>query len=390
MNIAIIVGAGVGKRMQSKINKIFHILDEKPVIYYAIKTYQDCNFIDKIVIVTKKEDMHDIEKLKEKEGFNKIDMILEGGEKRQDSVNNGLLALHGSKAQDIVIIHNAVNPFVNKKTIADAINAAIKYDAAAVGHRAKDTVKEVDEKDFVVNTLDRRKLVQMQTPQAIKYGLAVRAYKKAYEDDFYGTDDVGLVEHLGKKVKIVESNAENIKITYPIDLSVARNLRRNSRIGFGMDSHRFVNPEAENGDKKLVLGGHVVENELGFEANSDGDIILHSLFNALSQAVGGRGLSHYADDMLEKQGIKDSKEYLKVALKLVADAEYKLNNVGIMLEGKKPRILPIEDDVKKSVALLCGIDVGMVGITATSGEDLSVFGKGKGMQCFSAITLVKK
>ena len=390
MNIALIVGAGVGKRMQSKINKIFHILDDKPIIYYSIKTYHDCDFIDKIVIVTKKENIPEMEKLKEKEGFNKVELILEGGEKRQDSVNNGLLALHGSKASDIIIMHNAVNPFVNKKTIAEVINAAIKYEAAAAGHKARDTIKEVDEKDFVVQTLDRRKLVQMQTPQAIKYGLAARAYRKAYEDNFYGTDDVSVVEHFGKRVKIVETNPENIKITYPIDLSLARNLRRGSRIGFGMDSHRFVNPEAENGDKKLVLGGFLVENEIGFEANSDGDIILHSLFNALSQGVGGRGLSHYADEMLEKQGIKDSKEYLGVALKLVDDAEYKLNNIGIMLEGKKPRILPIEDEIKKSIASLCNIDADKIGITATSGEDLTVFGKGKGMQCFTAVTLVKK
>ena len=118
--------------------------------------------------------------------------------------------------------------------------------------------------------------------------------------------------------------------------------------------------------------------------------MLFSAVAASSQAVGGRSISHYADEMCEKQGIKDSKEYLKVALKLVSDAEYKISNIGIMIEGKRPKILPIEDDMKKTIASLCGINEDKVGITATSGEDLTTFGRGEGMQCFSVVTLVKK
>ncbi len=389
MNIAIIIGAGIGRRMGDGVNKILRLLDDKPVIYYSIKAYHACDFIDKIIIITGKDNLHQIEKLKEEHDFTKIGMILEGGEKRQDSVNNGLLNLHGSKADDIIIIHNAVNPFVTKKTIASVINAAVKYEAAAVAIKSRDTIKEVDEKGFVEQTLERKKLWQMQTPQAIRYGTAVRAFKKAYEEEFYGTDDVSLVERMGKKVKIVESNPENVKLTWPIDLTIARNLKSSARIGFGQDSHRFVKEESDDKDKPLVLAGVLIENERGLDANSDGDVILHALFNALSQSVGGRSLGHYADKMVE-HGIKDSKEYLKEAVKLVTDRGYNVNNVGIMFEAKKPNISDYEEKIKYTIASLCNIDKEKIGITATSGEELSSWGRGLGIQCFAVVTVVKK
>ena len=154
----------------------------------------------------------------------------------------------------------------------------------------------------------------MQTPQAIRYGLAVRAFKKAYEEEFYGTDDVSLVERFGKKVKIIETNPENIKITYPIDLTIARNITKNSRIGFGQDSHRFVGEESDQKDKPLILGSILIENELGLDSNSDGDFILHALFNALSQAVGwlkqaledGPIASRDIHKMAKENGISDA------------------------------------------------------------------------------------
>jgi 2-C-methyl-D-erythritol 4-phosphate cytidylyltransferase/2-C-methyl-D-erythritol 2,4-cyclodiphosphate synthase len=389
MNIAIIVGAGIGKRMGNGMNKIFRLLDDKPVIYYSIKVYHDCDFINHIMVITGKDNVHEIEKLKQEHNFDKIDKILEGGDKRQDSVNNGLLNLQGCKADDIVIIHNAVNPFVTKKTIASVINTAMKYDAAAVGMKARDTIKEVDDKSFVIKTLERKKLWQMETPQAIRYGTAVKAFKKAFEEEFYGTDDVSLVERIGKKVKIVESNPENIKLTWPIDLTIARNLSKNARIGFGQDSHRFIKDESEEKDKPLILGGLRIENERGLEANSDGDVILHALINALSQSIGGKSISYYADPMLE-EGVKDSKEYLRKVLKLLNESEYSINNIGIMVEGKKPRITGIEDKLKESIASLCGVGKEKIGITATSGEDLSAWGQGLGLQCFSVVTVVRK
>jgi len=157
------------------------------------------------------------------------------------------------------------------------------------------------------------------------------------------------------------------------------------RVGIGQDSHAFV----KKGSKKLILGGIEIPDEKGIEANSDGDVILHSLFNALSQAVGEKSLGFYAEPMFKK-GITDSREFLKTAKKLVNDKGYKVNNIGIMFEGKKPRIDNYVDNMKKTIAKLLEIKEEQIGITATSGENLTSFGKGKGIQVFSIVSLIKK
>ncbi len=158
------------------------------------------------------------------------------------------------------------------------------------------------------------------------------------------------------------------------------------RVGFGTDSHTFD----RTGSKPLVLGGVRIGDSGGLEANSDGDVILHALFNALSQACGGESLGCYADPMC-RGGITDSREYLKIPLEMVADMGYRIHNIGIMVEAKLPRLSM--DDIgrmKRSVARLTGVTEKDVGITLTSGEGLTAFGRGEGMLAQAVVSLVVK
>ena len=157
------------------------------------------------------------------------------------------------------------------------------------------------------------------------------------------------------------------------------------RVGFGTDSHRFD----EENEKPLILGGVRISDTGGLKANSDGDVILHSLFNAVSQACGGHSLGYYADPLF-KRGIVDSKEYLKVAVEMVKEIGYKINNVGIMVEAKNPRI-PINTvkKMKEVIASLLDITVEDIGITFTSGEGLTSFGRGEGILAQSIVSLSK-
>ena len=158
------------------------------------------------------------------------------------------------------------------------------------------------------------------------------------------------------------------------------------KIGLGQDTHRF-DPKSK---KPLVLGGVKIPKETPMKANSDGDVILHSLFNALSSAVGKESIGKYADPMCLEQKITDSKEYIKVALNLVKKAGYKANNVSIAVEAKKPRITwEQQDEMKKVISKLLRIKPNSVGITFTSGEKLTPFGQGKGIQVFSIVSLKK-
>ena len=231
MNIALIVAAGKGERMQRGKNKVLLKLDQYSVIYHTLRAFERHRSIAKIIIVTAQRDVKAMEKIVDQYKFGKVEAIVMGGKKRQDSVYNGLKCLRaaGTDKSDLVLIHNGGNPLVSNKDITDSIREAGKHGAAVCAQPVKDTIKKVSARGVVQKTLDRSELWAMQTPQTIRFGLALEAFAKADRDGFYGTDDVSLVERLGRRVKVVPCSAENIKITYPSDLDFARSVLKNKR-----------------------------------------------------------------------------------------------------------------------------------------------------------------
>ncbi len=156
------------------------------------------------------------------------------------------------------------------------------------------------------------------------------------------------------------------------------------RVGFGQDSHRFSSDE----NRRLFLGGLEIPNEKGLEGNSDADVIIHALCNALMQAVGNDSFSTYADSMCQK-GITDSQEYLKVALGHIQEKGYVINNIGLSIEARQPKILPITNEIKENLANILGIEKSVIGINATTGEEMTSFGRGEGIQAFAIVSLKK-
>jgi len=220
----------MGKRMNAGKNKVFLSLGKRPVIFYTIDAFEKNPDIKKIILVTKEGEIVDFQKLSEKYNFKKIKAIIAGGKERQDSAYNALKYLEkemSKKNKTVAIFHNGANPFITKQEISRCIGEAKKHGACAVAHPTKDTVKEVSEKGLVIRTLERKKLWNMQTPQAIQFNLAIKAFSKASRDNFLGTDDVSLVERLGGKVKIIEGSSNNFKITTPIDIKLAKIIIRN-------------------------------------------------------------------------------------------------------------------------------------------------------------------
>lgn len=156
------------------------------------------------------------------------------------------------------------------------------------------------------------------------------------------------------------------------------------KVGFGQDSHRF----SKDPKRRLVLGGIEISEEAGLAGNSDGDAVIHALCRALEQAIGGESFSMYADKMHE-QGISDSREYLKIAISHVKEKGYMVSNVGISLECQRPKIIPIARKMKNCLAKILKIEENQIGISATSGEDLTSFGRGEGVQVFAIASLIK-
>lgn len=382
MNIAIIVAGGKGKRMGKRINKLFLLLNKEPIIFHTLKKFQDNKNINEIILVVNPDDKNKFGSIVKKNNFKKVKKVVDGGLERQDSVYNGIKSVSKASDDDIIIVHNAANPFVDEAAINDVIKAAKKYGASVVGFPAKDTIKVVED-GFAKKTIDRNALWQIQTPQAMKHFLAKKAFEIAYKDKFYGTDDASLVERIGGLVKVVYCQRENIKITDSYDLIYLNKLINASRVGLGQDSHKFANKK-----KPLIIGSVKISENNGFEANSDGDVLLHALFNALSTAIGMKSLGFYADEMCKK-GITDSRKYIEFILEKIKEKGYKIGNLAIMLEGKKPRLDEHVDEIKSALEKILKMKKEDIGIAATSGEELTEFGRGKGMQCFVAVSLKK-
>ncbi|WP_195971801.1 2-C-methyl-D-erythritol 4-phosphate cytidylyltransferase [Clostridium thermobutyricum] len=221
MNSAIILAGGRGKRMNSKVSKQYIDINGKPILYYTIKKFMDCDSIDNIVVVVPKDEIEYFEKEIVIKYDLKVDLIVAGGTERQDSVFNGLKAI---KNTDIVLIHDGARPFLSKELIEKGIEFVKIHKSVAPGVMPKDTIKVKDENSFSKETLNRSSLVAVQTPQIFDYNLIFECHKKVKEDKAIVTDDTSVAELYGNKVFLYEGEYTNIKITTPEDLVLARYL----------------------------------------------------------------------------------------------------------------------------------------------------------------------
>ena len=224
MNGVVIVAAGTGSRMNMGINKQFIKLEGKEIIAYTIEKFYNNSNIEDIVVVVKEDEFEFFkEEILDKYNFKNI-KIAYGGKERQDSVYNGLKLL--DEKCDVVLIHDGARPFVSDKIIDKSIEEAKEHKAIVVGVPVKDTIKVIDNDKNIVDTPNRNVLWAVQTPQTFDYNILIDAYKDAFKNKFYGTDDAMLVERIGYKVKMLEGSYNNIKITTQEDLSVGSQILR--------------------------------------------------------------------------------------------------------------------------------------------------------------------
>ena len=215
---AVIVAAGTASRMGG-IDKVMAPLQGEPMLKRTVRTFQQTDAIREIVIVTR-EDL--LERVSAMCGeFSKVTAVVVGGKDRPESVNNGLNAL--SKKVKLAAIQDGARPLITWQVIDRVVRAANSYGAAAPGVPVKDTVKEV-QGGVVMSTPDRSRLQAVQTPQVFDFDLLRGALKKAAQDGAAITDDCSAVERMGFKVKIVEGDERNIKITTPVDIKIAEAL----------------------------------------------------------------------------------------------------------------------------------------------------------------------
>ncbi|MFH1534270.1 MAG: 2-C-methyl-D-erythritol 2,4-cyclodiphosphate synthase [Nitrospirota bacterium] len=388
MNHVIILAAGQGQRMSTRTDKMLLPVNGKPILYYSIMAFNDHPEIDTITVVANKINKFEIEKTIKIYKFSKIKRVTIGGLTRQNSVEKGLKELEKSaKPSDIILVHNGANPLPSHDEISKSIEVAAMHGACIVGHYITSTVKEIDDQ-HIIKTHDRDKLFAAETPQSSTYKIMKKAVDHTVKNKLEVTDEAMMFEAIGQKTKYIKADENNFKITSQADYlklkTILGEMPEDFRTGIGQDSHMF-----EEKKKGLVLAGLEFPDEPKLEANSDGDVILHAIFNALSQSIGEMSLGFYADDAYEK-GIKDSKKYLEIVLKKIKKEGFKVNSLGLMIEAAKPKIDPLVSKMKKSLAGILDLNTRRIGITATSGEKCTIFGEGLGIQCFAIASIVKE
>lgn len=372
MNIAILLASGKSHRAGR--DKLLTQINGKELWQHSFETFANHKGIDKIILM--------VPKGKEKYFSSKIGLtkikevdVVAGGDTRMQSFINGINFLKKNgisfDAKDIILDHNAANPFVTASEISEVIKAAKIHGGAATSSKSVDTVM-VENNGFYDSVIDREKIRLMQTPQAVRGDILQKVMDGELKKKKEATDLSSLILDFAN-VKVIEADPKNKKITFASDIA------SHSRNYFiGEDSHKFDTRGT------LVIGGLKIAGLPKLKANSDGDVILHAIGRALAQA-NGVNFSLVADRICEnkKNGIEiDSALFLKPFIEAIT-----IHHISIAIECKTPHIdeLPLAE----SIANIIGISKEQVSISAMSGEGLTPFGQGKAIRCTCIATITK-
>ena len=389
MNAAVIVAAGRGTRMGLERNKVLAPLCGEPVIARTVRAFERTGWFDGgIVVVTGACDLCEIKRILADAGLHA--QVVLGGADRQESVCRGLAATN--PAAQYVAIHDGARPLVTAEVIARTLESAKKYGSGVAAVPLKDTVKRVNEGGVVVDTPPRDALRAVQTPQTFEAELIRRAHA-AYALGERATDDAALAERMGVKVRLTEGDVENIKLTTPEDMLLARQviLRREGqkeekpmvRIGHGYDVHRLTE------DRKLILCGVEIPYTLGLLGHSDADVLVHSVMDALLSAAGLRDIGCYFPNTDPRYKNISSMKLLDKVLFLIFERGYAPVNVAVSVICEQPKLADHIPDMRRNLAAALGLPEDSVGISAGTNEKLGFLGEGKGI-CALCQCLIKK
>ena len=217
--LAIIPAAGVGLRMGGEMPKQFLSLEGVPIFIHTLRKFVAAEAVSEIILGVRPEDMERASMEVDRERFPKPVRVVVGGTSRQETVARALAQAPADTK--IVLVHDAVRPFIDLHLIQRVTEAAQKHGAAILGIPSVDTIKQV-ERQTILGTIPRERIVLAQTPQAFRFEIIKEAFQRAEADGFFGTDESGLVERLGYAVSVIMGSDRNIKITKPSDLPLAR------------------------------------------------------------------------------------------------------------------------------------------------------------------------
>ena len=386
MVTAIFPAAGASRRMKINTNKNFLEIDGEKFLTMTLKTFSKVERVKDLIVVVAENEIEQVENFLNAEKNLKPYKIVVGGSERQYSIANALKFI--SEDTEIILVHDAARPLISQSVIENVIDAAEKFGGAIAAVPAKNTMKFIDAENFVKSTPPRNELVEVQTPQGFKKNILLRAYKKAEEENFLGTDDASLVERLGEKIKIVSGDYKNIKITTQEDLKIAesfltaeKNVLPTFRTGFGDDVHKLVE------GRKLILGGVEIPHSLGLAGHSDADVLIHAIIDAIlgAAALGDIG-QHFPDTDAKFKNI-DSTKLLAEVVKIVRSKGWRIENIDSTVVAQKPKLSPHILKIRQRLSEVLQIDFDKINVKAKTEEGLGFTGSEQGISSYAVATL---
>ena len=313
-----------------------------------------------------------------------------GGERRQDSVANAFEQVRLDA--DVVVIHDAARPFASADLIARTIDAALESGAAIAALPVRDTVKQATTTAgdrYITATLPRDAIFLAQTPQAFRYAVlrdAVAAGRAGHQ----GTDEAELAESAGHRVRLVEGESRNVKITTAEDLSLARHLVSDGdpaglgcRVGTGYDLHRLVE------GRPLILGGVTIPFSHGLAGHSDADAVCHAITDAILGAAAAGDIGRHFPDTDERWKGASSLDLLRRAASVVRDRGFIVENVDAVVIAERPKLAPHVDAMREKLAKALGITSDRVSVKGKSNEGVGDIGRGIAMAAH-AVALLRR
>ena len=375
---AVIVAAGSATRMQG-IDKMLVPLAGVPVVLRSVRALAASDCIDSLVIVTRTECMETLRTLCAE--VSKPVTVVAGGASRPESVLAGLAAL--PEGPELAAIHDGARPLVTQAVIAEAVEAAERCGAAAPAVPVHDTIKQA-ENGLVRATPERKTLFAVQTPQVFDVKLLKTVLRAAMERGIALTDDCSAVEAAGKPVVLTQGCEENLKITTPVDLTLAEAIlkrRKTMRIGHGYDVHRLTE------GRRLILGGVEIPFERGLDGHSDADVLVHALMDALLGAAGLRDIGVLFPDNDPAYKNISSMLLLDRVMLTLEHAGYAVGNVDVTVLAQRPKLKDYIPVMRENLARAMKIPLDCVNIKATTEEGLGFTGSGEGIACHAVCLL---
>jgi len=369
--IALVTAAGRGRRFGDGLPKQYRTLAGKPVLWRAISALLASPRIDAVRVVIHPDDA---ELYADCVGGLALMAPVFGGETRQESVLNGLESL-ADDPPALVLVHDGARPFVSASLVARVADALDGADGAIPALPVVDTLKRGrgDGLD-VAGTVERAALWRAQTPQGFHFAPLLAAHRASRGHSL--TDDAAVAEAAGMRVRIVQGEEENLKITTEDDMRRSAShllAETETRVATGFDVHRLAE------GCKLILCGVPIEHDRGLLGHSDADVGLHALTDALLGTIAAGDIGQHFPPSEARWRGADSTVFVRHAAEMVAAAGGRIVNVDVTLVCERPKIARYRDAMRERLAAMLSIGVDRVSVKATTTEQLGFTGRGEGI-----------